>query len=169
VPYQLCYCSICRKQQGGGGHAINLGVGALAGTLHVEGAYLGLYRAKIRDDDHASCEPSTGERRFCTSCSAALWLYDPQWPELVHLFASAIDSDLPRPPMLVHLMPRYKANWVDPEIGTGDQIFDLYPAQSIEDWHKRGLAQGAWPLGGLETIPVRSNRIVPAAPALKSP
>lgn len=23
VPYQLCYCSICRKQQGGGGYAIN--------------------------------------------------------------------------------------------------------------------------------------------------
>ncbi len=25
VPFMLCYCSICRKQQGGGGFAINLG------------------------------------------------------------------------------------------------------------------------------------------------
>lgn len=24
-PYQRCYCSICRKTQGGGGYAINLG------------------------------------------------------------------------------------------------------------------------------------------------
>lgn len=24
-PYQRCYCSICRKTQGGGGFAINLG------------------------------------------------------------------------------------------------------------------------------------------------
>ena len=25
APFMLCYCSICRKQQGGGGYAINLG------------------------------------------------------------------------------------------------------------------------------------------------
>lgn len=139
VPYQRCYCSICRKQQGGGGYAINLG--ALAQTLHVKGeAHLGLYRVEIRDEEHEGCEISTGERRFCTSCGTALWLYDPLWPELVHPFASAIDSDLPYPPTLVHLMLKYKANWVDPEIGEDDQHFDLYPDQSIEDWHKeRGL------------------------------
>ena len=34
-PYQLCYCSICRKTAGGGGYAINLG--GLAGTLVVVG------------------------------------------------------------------------------------------------------------------------------------
>ncbi len=138
VPYQRCYCSICRKQQGGGGYAINLG--ALAATLDVTGENrLGLYRAQIADED-GRCTLSTGERRFCTSCGSALWLYDPQWPELVHPFASAIDSDLPHPPTLVHLMLRYKANWVDPEIGTDDARFDLYPEQSIEEWHKtRGL------------------------------
>jgi hypothetical protein len=139
VPYQRCYCSICRKQQGGGGYAINLG--ALAATLDVTGEdRLGLYRAKIEDED-GRCALSTGERRFCISCGSALWLYDPQWPELVHPFASAIDSDLPYPPTLVHLMLRYKANWVDPEIGTDDARFDLYPDQSIEDWHK---ARGLW-------------------------
>src|SRR5690242_10180099 len=31
APYQLCYCSICRKQQGGGGYAINLG--SISATL----------------------------------------------------------------------------------------------------------------------------------------
>lgn len=34
-PYQRCYCSICRKTQGGGGYAINLGGDAT--TLKVRG------------------------------------------------------------------------------------------------------------------------------------
>ena len=34
-PYQLCYCSICRKTAGGGGYAINLS--AVADTLEVTG------------------------------------------------------------------------------------------------------------------------------------
>ena len=50
VPYQLCYCSICRKQQGGGGYAINLA--ADSRTMKVEGEeHLGLYKAEIHDDD----------------------------------------------------------------------------------------------------------------------
>lgn len=140
VPYQRCYCSICRKQQGGGGYAINLG--ANAGTLRIEGEdRLGTYRARISDDEHDGCRLSTGARRFCTQCGAALWLFDPTWPELVHPFASAIDSDLPRPPSCVHLMLKYKAGWVEPRIAPGDQSFDLYPELSIEDWHR---AQGVW-------------------------
>jgi len=38
-PYQRCYCSICRKTQGGGGYAINLG--AEAATLRVTGRWWG--------------------------------------------------------------------------------------------------------------------------------
>jgi len=140
VPYQLCYCSICRKQQGGGGFAINLG--ADSSTLAIEGEkHLGLYRAEIEDDERPHCEISTGERRFCRECGSALWLYDPTWPELVHPFASAIDTDLPLPPSRVHLMLKYKANWVEPDIREGDVTFDLYPAESIADWHKR---TGMW-------------------------
>jgi hypothetical protein len=136
VPYQRCYCSICRKQQGGGGYAVNLS--AEAKSMDVRGEeHLGLYRAEIRDDEHPTCEVSTGERRFCTRCGSALWLYDPTWPELVHPFASAIDSELPRPPSLVHLMLKYKPDWVVPEIGPDDATFDLYPDQPIEDWHKQ--------------------------------
>src|SRR5690554_5270784 len=70
VPYQLCYCSICRKQQGGGGYAINLA--AIAGTLKVEGeAHLGLYRAVI-GEGHGRAHTSSGERRFCRECGSAL-------------------------------------------------------------------------------------------------
>ncbi|TIM38130.1 GFA family protein [Mesorhizobium sp.] len=140
VPFMLCYCSICRKQQGGGGFAINLG--ADFETLKIKGKrHLGVYQAKIEDDEHPQCEISSGERNFCKKCGSALWLYDRTWPELVHPFASAIDTDLPKPPEKVHLMLKYKANWVEPEIGKDDKVFDVYPEESIADWHKR---TGMW-------------------------
>ncbi|TPI56312.1 MULTISPECIES: GFA family protein [unclassified Mesorhizobium] len=140
VPFMLCYCSICRKQQGGGGFAINLG--ADYGTMTIRGKRsLGVYRAEIEDDEHPHCEISTGERNFCRKCGSALWLYDPTWPELVHPFASAIDSGLPKPPSKVHLMLKYKANWVEPDVGPSDKVFDVYPEESIADWHKR---TGTW-------------------------
>lgn len=140
VPYQRCYCSICRKQQGGGGYAINLG--AQADTLVVEGEEsLGLYRAAIEDDERPRCEVSSGERRFCRQCGAGLWLFDPTWPELVHPFASAMDTELPVPPNRVHLMLKYKAGWVEPDIREGDETFALYPRESLADWHRRN---GLW-------------------------
>ena len=137
-PYQRCYCSICRKTAGGGGYAIN--IMGVAATLTIEGREkLGLYHATICDDA-GGCETSTGERRFCTRCGSALWVFDPAWPDIVHPFASAIDTDLPVPPASVHLMLDFKAPWVVPQIGPQDQCFDRYPAQSIEDWHRsRGL------------------------------
>jgi hypothetical protein len=135
IPYQRCYCAICRKQQGGGGYAINLA--ASASTLEVRGEErLGVYRARIADDEHQGCELSTAERRFCTACGSALWLFDPGWPELVHPFASAIDTDLPEPPASVHMMLKYKAAWVVPTIRPADHVFDLYPKKSIETWHR---------------------------------
>lgn len=136
VPYQLCYCSICRKTAGGGGFAINLS--GIADTLKVTGKKaLGVYRAEICDDDGSNCETSTGERNFCKKCASALWLYDPTWPDLVHPFASAIDSELPVPPAKVHLMLRYKPEWVKADIGKNDETYDLYPQLSIADWHKK--------------------------------
>ncbi|PLP61241.1 alanine acetyltransferase [Mesorhizobium loti] len=140
APYQLCYCSICRKQQGGGGYAINLG--ANSATLKITGKEnLGVYRAEIQDDERPVCETSTGERNFCVKCGSALWLYDPTWPELVHPFASVVDTDLPEPLERTHLMLKYKAGWVEPAIRDGDKVFDLYPEESIADWHRR---TGLW-------------------------
>ena len=138
-PYQLCYCSVCRKTAGGGGYASNLG--ADNATLRIDGREsLAVYRAEIAEDDGV-CRTSTGERNFCRSCSTALWLYDPTWPDLVHPFASAIDSELPVPPERVHLMLGSKASWVVPETGPQDGTFDEYPEESIADWHKR---RGLW-------------------------
>ena len=139
-PYQLCYCSICRKTAGGGGFAINL-MGDNK-TLQVAGREaIGVYRVTLCDDDGGNCEVSTGERNFCTRCATALWLYDPTWPDFVHPFASAIDTPLPVPPRKTHLLLRYKASWVEPVIGKDDLTFDLYPEQSIEEWHKQN---GLW-------------------------
>src|SRR3954471_23051262 len=89
-PYQLCYCSICRKTAGGGGFAINL-MGDYR-TLKVRSRNaIRAFHAEIQDED-GHCEKSSGQRQFCAKCATALWLYDPQWPDLVHPFASAIDT-----------------------------------------------------------------------------
>ncbi|PMR73601.1 GFA family protein [Billgrantia endophytica] len=129
-PYQRCYCSICRKTAGGGGYAINLS--GRAETLQVEGAeHKRVYHAIIDG------EPSSGERHFCQHCASALWVFDPGWPELVHPFASAIDSELPIPPERVHLLLASKANWVEVTARENDKCFDDYPEESIAEWHRR--------------------------------
>jgi hypothetical protein len=134
-PYQLCYCTICRKTAGGGGYAINI-MGDAA-TLKVRGkSAVAVYRARLPGKG-GRCVTSTARRNFCSKCASALWAFDPQWPELVHPFASAIDTELPVPPSKVHLMLKYKAKWVQPRFGRGDQKFDEYPARSIEDWHRK--------------------------------
>lgn len=139
VPYQLCYCSICRKTGGGGGYAINLA--ARADSLTVEGREtLAVYRASIADDD-GQCRTSTGERNFCTRCGTHLWLFDPNWPDLVHPLASAIDTPLPVAPERTHLMLDFKPDWVPLNTGPRDQCFPRYPETSIADWHK---ARGLW-------------------------
>ncbi len=129
-PYQRCYCSICRKTAGGGGYAINLG--ALAETLEVEGAeHTRIYHAVIDGEE------SPGERHFCGRCASALWVFDPSWPELVHPFASAIDSELPVPPERVHLLLDSKASWVEVEAHDNDKCFAGYPEESLAEWHQR--------------------------------
>jgi hypothetical protein len=129
APFLRCYCSICRKSAGGGGYAVNLG--AKAETLKIEGEEaIGVFRATIDG------ETSPAERRFCSRCGSALWVWDPRWPDLVHPFASAIDTPLPEPPHRVHIMLGSKANWAAVEIRPGDRTFEDYPEQSLEDWHR---------------------------------
>ena len=135
-PFNKCYCSICRKTAGGGGYAINLG--ADYKTLKVEGEqYISVYHAMIKDPVSGENKESPGQRHFCKKCSSALWQWDPRWPELVHPFASAIDSDLPIPPEHTHMMLNSKAAWVDVHAAATDKLYDEYPAESLADWHKR--------------------------------
>jgi hypothetical protein len=139
-PFNLCYCSICRKTAGGGGYAINLG--ARAETLAIEGeAEIATYHARLEDEETGERYPSRGERKFCRRCGSALWVFDPEWPELIHPFASAIDTPLPVPPERTHLMLGSKAPWVVVRADPKDRCFDGYPDESIAAWHERlGLA-----------------------------
>jgi hypothetical protein len=133
-PYQRCYCSICRKSDGGGGYTIN--IMGIADTLQVRGRRaLGVWHAMIDG------ELGSADRHYCRRCGCALWVSDQSWPELIHPFASAIDTPLPKPPANVHLLLRDKADWVEPQVGLADDCFDGYPELSIEEWHKR---HGLW-------------------------
>lgn len=135
VPFMRCYCSICRKTQGGGGYSINLG--GDAATLQVDGrAHVRVYRAQFPDATGRLAD-SSHERHFCGLCGSHLWAWNADWPELVHPLASAIDTPLPTPPPHnVHLMLGSKANWVPVEGTPGDRHFDEYPDISLADWHK---------------------------------
>jgi len=134
-PFNHCYCSICRKTAGGGGFAINLG--AKADSLTVEGEdAIAVFHAVIDGKE------SPAERRFCSRCGSALWVWDPRWPDLVHPFASAIDTPLPEPPEQVHMMLSAKPAWVRDDSRAGEACHAEYPEASLEAWHRaRGLLE----------------------------
>ena len=133
-PYMLCYCSICRKTAGSGGYAIN--IGGEADTLEVHGReHLRVYRARVATAEGPRESPA--ERSFCELCASTLWVWDPRWPELIHPFASAIDTPLPTPPQRTHIMLDSKPDWVAPLTAGDDRVFADYPDESIAEWHAR--------------------------------
>ena len=135
-PYQRCYCSICRKTQGGGGYAINLG--GDSASLHVQGRqHVTVYHARLKDPGDARAHRSPAERHFCSRCGSALWLYDERWPELIHPFASAIDTPLPPAPDSTHIFLGAKPGWVAVEAGPRDRQHEAYPEESSAEWHAR--------------------------------
>jgi hypothetical protein len=138
-PFMRCYCSICRKTAGGGGYAINI-MGEAA-SLKVTGAKnVSVYRVRFKDKGSKRGKLSTGRRHFCAKCASALWLWDPEWPEWVYPFASAIDTPLPKPKQGVEMMLNYAAPWADIPKGPGHRHFGEFPKESIAGWHeKRGL------------------------------
>ncbi|KAH7885554.1 Mss4-like protein [Phlebopus sp. FC_14] len=135
VPFQLCVCSICRKIGGVGG-SINLG--AHSNTLNIAQGkeHIGIYKAVMnRDTEHETIASS--ERNFCTKCSSMLWLYDKNWPELLHPFASAIDSpELEPPEELVVVKMDSKPDYVRLPEGAR-RVYKGYGTHSIEGWHKK--------------------------------
>lgn len=135
-PFMRCYCSVCRKTQGGGGYAVNLG--ASFDSLEIAGDdAIAVYHAVIDGEE------SPAERRFCSRCGSALWLWDPRWPELVHPFASAIDTELPRPPETLHIMLDFAKDWARPDSAPEACRFARYPDLSLEEWHEQhGLLDG---------------------------
>ncbi|KAF8330664.1 Mss4-like protein [Amanita rubescens] len=135
VPYQLCFCSICRKVGGVGG-SINLG--AHANTLQIlKGKeHLRVYKA-VLDRDTPNERIAASERNFCSKCSSMLWLYDETWPELLHPFASAIDEpELQPPEKMVCVLLNSKPGYV--RLPEGEkELYEEYGPLSIEEWHKK--------------------------------
>ncbi len=129
-PYMHCYCTICRKTAGGGGYAINI-MGE-AGSLKVRGqAAVSVYRAKL----HGKRSPA--RRHFCSKCGSALWVADPRWAQWVYPFASAIDTPLPKPRVVQHIMTDSAEPWVEIPARKRDPRFSQYPDEAIIDWHTK--------------------------------
>ncbi|KIK56335.1 hypothetical protein GYMLUDRAFT_174406, partial [Collybiopsis luxurians FD-317 M1] len=135
VPYQLCLCSICRKVGGVGG-SINLGGHSNTLKIHQGKEYIKVYNAVLNRDTPDE-EIASSERNFCSKCSSMLWLFDKNWPELIHPFASAIDSpDLQPPETLVCIKLDSKPGYVRLPEGK-KEIYADYSEDSLEDWHKK--------------------------------
>ncbi|CAO3657476.1 unnamed protein product [Mucor hiemalis] len=135
APFMYCYCSICRKCQGGGGYAINImgkydTLEILTGKEHLKG-----YQA-LRDKEKN--ELGGNIRYFCTECGSHLYAYDKKYKEFVYPFASAIDTPLPKvnpQSEAYHIMQKSKANWVSVP-SSAQHTFNEYPDCSLEEWHK---------------------------------
>jgi len=98
-----------------------------------------LYNRKYtatKDRGKPNAQKCTSERNFCSNCSAMLWLWDKTWPELIHPFASAIDTELPMPDEMVCCMADSKPAWVRWPEGM-KSIYENYGDYSIEEWHKK--------------------------------
>lgn len=69
-----------------------------------------------------------------------LWLWDKTWPELIHPFASAIDTELPVVEEMVCVKGDSKPEYVRWPEGK-KQVHDGYGQFSIDEWHKEN---GLW-------------------------
>jgi len=154
-PSQLCLCSICRKVGGAGG-SINLGGfyeslkvegkenircvpdNQIWNTkTHVLGPEFSEYQA-VLNRDTPSEKHASSSRSFCSKCGSMLWLHDPHWPDLVHPFASAIDSplELDSKTEMVCIMTDSKPPWV--RLPEGPKLLcKQYGPDSLEEWHKK--------------------------------
>ncbi|KAF3384262.1 putative glutathione-dependent formaldehyde-activating enzyme [Penicillium rolfsii] len=161
VPYQLCACSICRKV---GGYSGSVNLGGIADSLKVlKGQDLIKYvhpvgftrfpanipspfiqrsltpacrkYNAIKDRGTPNEKLCSSERNFCSNCSTMLWLWDHHWPELIHPFASAIDTELPEPAEMVCVMESSKPTWVRWPEGK-KSTHTRYNKESLEEWHK---------------------------------
>ena len=96
---------------------------------------LKVYQIKLEDGSE-----SPAQRNFCGTCGSALWVFDPRWPEYVHPFASAIDTELPSTLERCHIMTDFAPKWVSIPGGKRNPHFAEYPDRSLEEWHRtRGL------------------------------
>ena len=135
-PYMHCYCSFCRKTGGSGGYGIN--IMAEASTLSISGEKnLAFHHGREHKKDSDELIENKNKRYFCKHCGSPMWSADPRWPEWIYPFASSIDTALPKPPEILHIMLDFAAPWTEVPKGEGRRHFKRYPDEGIMDWHQR--------------------------------
>jgi hypothetical protein len=93
-----------------------------------------------KDRGTPKAQKCSSQRSFCSNCSSMLWLWDHHWPELIHPFASAIDTDLPVPEEMVCVRGDSKPKWVRWPEGKKSVHEGFNGEVSIEGWHReKGL------------------------------
>ncbi|KZV73523.1 hypothetical protein PENSPDRAFT_574408 [Peniophora sp. CONT] len=133
VPYQNCFCSICRKIGGPGGI---VDLDGYAETLEVQGKEnISIYHAVLANRGEPDEQRASSERSFCKLCGSMLWLFFPDRPKRLYPFASAIDTPLASAEEMTILMVESKPDWV--RLPEGPKSSESYPAESLENWHKR--------------------------------
>lgn len=104
APIQLCYCSQCRKAQGG----------AFAAVIPVQAPAFHLLAGQ---EALSSYESSPGkERVFCGNCGSPLYSRRHAMPQVLRLRAGLLDGDLPVRPAW-HAYTGSKCNWWSIEDG----------------------------------------------------
>ncbi|KAI8391230.1 Mss4-like protein [Radiomyces spectabilis] len=135
APFMRCYCSICRKCQGGGGYAINI-MGQHK-TLKVNGREHVRYYRALRDKE--TNELCGNIRYFCSECGSHLYAYNESYSDFVYPMACAIDTPLPElsheDVYCIMLNDKSKANWAI--VPPSKHTFQEYPDVSLEEWHKK--------------------------------
>lgn len=153
-PYQRCYCSICRKTQGGGGYAINLSGDAL--SMAVTGRdQISVYHAKLPGED-GQVQESTAERHFCSQCGSALWLFSPGGDEL-NLIERGANYGYPIVSNGVHYdgrpipdhdtRPEFKAPAISWTPAISPAGFIIYDGELFPQWQGSGFIGGLTSLG----------------------
>ncbi|KZV73530.1 hypothetical protein PENSPDRAFT_574494 [Peniophora sp. CONT] len=137
VPYEICFCSICRKVGGPGGATHVLGN---AETLEIQGREsISIYYAVMANRGQKDEQRASSERCFCKLCGTTLWLAFAESPDLIYPFASAIDTPLEPPEEMTVIWNESKPEWV--RLPEGPLVFDGRGSESVADWHKRN---GKW-------------------------
>lgn len=138
-PYRYCYCTRCRKTNGGIGGAVN--IAGDPSTFEIVGEENVFVYFTRSNPPAPGAPPVELQLHNCKHCGSHLYVISPQWKDWIYPAAAAIDTSLPTPPEYFHINLSQKPKWVFVPEGTGHVHFDAVPEESIEGWHKR---HGLW-------------------------
>ncbi|KAI8865936.1 hypothetical protein GQ42DRAFT_165805 [Ramicandelaber brevisporus] len=141
VPFEHCYCSICRKMNGAG-CAAWVGCYEKDFTLLRGADYVKDYRAvKNPEASKDKQELFPLVRSFCKDCGSSLWLKHYQNPRgRVVLSASIIDTELPVPKQRVHIYIDSAMKWADPRnlpAAGEDLYYSGDPDLTVEQYNEK--------------------------------